>query len=141
MSTQSRLIILILAAGVLVAGAVGFYLYNKPHPDLQRQEADYSLSAAELFAAFEADEQAATAKYVGSGNKEIILEVSGMAQDVKETENGGMTLSLKEPGEMSGVNCEFLEASEVAEGEQITVRGVCTGMLLDVVLSRCTRVE
>jgi len=41
-----------------------------------------------------------------------------------------------------GVICEFQakhkkEADELRPGQQIIVKGICTGMLLDVVLVRC----
>jgi hypothetical protein len=43
--------VLIALAVLLVAGAaVGFYLWNKPHENMERAKADMTLQAAQLFA-------------------------------------------------------------------------------------------
>ena len=131
---KSLLIILPL---LVIAAGIGLYMYNKPHADLHASEADFKLKAAELLETFSNNETDANAKYL---NK--IVEVSGVVVEKEVTETGDVIVFLKEPGEMFGVSCAFVpeqqaEAESLQTGEQTTIKGVCTGMLMDVSLSRC----
>ncbi|RMG16057.1 MAG: hypothetical protein D6730_25600 [Bacteroidetes bacterium] len=135
---KNLLILLILAA--LGGGIAGFYLFTKQHPDLQDQQPAYTLDASALFAEFEADENAANTKYLDK-----LLEVQGTVAEVSESPDGGITLVLRPEDAMMGVQCSFLpEQSEAAKklspGSKVRVKGICTGMLMDVNLSRCVLV-
>ena len=67
MKKKIALVLLVFATAGMV---VGVYFYNKPVPGLENEQAAYSLSAGSLYAAFEADENASNAKYLGQ-----VLEV------------------------------------------------------------------
>lgn len=125
-----------------VAGAAtGYWLYNKPHADLSEQTAAHTLSATELFTQYETDEAAANAAYLNQ-----LIELSGKVAEKKSTDNGGRVLLLEAEGAMFGVNCAFqpeasAALSAVEPGQTVTLKGICTGMLMDVSLSRCVLVR
>jgi hypothetical protein len=125
--------------GVLLAilgTAIGGYLYNKPHSDMANAKAAYTTTATDLFAEFEADETTSNNKYLGK-----IIEVTGTVQEVKN-ENGKTSVTLEGGGMMFGILCQLDDFSQPKRtdfntGETITLKGQCTGMLMDVVLVRC----
>lgn len=129
--------ILIISIILLVGAAgIGLYLYNKPHKNMQRQKADFELEAAELYRAFEENETGANEKYLDK-----VIEVEGSIKEIVE-ENGKKSIILHSDSALGGVICELDDFSEhepveLNEGDQIRLRGICTGMLMDVVLVRC----
>ncbi|HRI26477.1 MAG TPA: hypothetical protein PK239_01340 [Chitinophagales bacterium] len=126
----------ILAAILLVAviGAyVGYTMYNKPVAATADKKTDLQIEAPTLFAEFEQNEEAANAKY-----NDKTIEVKGILKAV-EQEGDKITLQLQ-AGEMGGISCEMQDksgADALKPGDTVTVKGVCTGMLMDVVLVRC----
>jgi hypothetical protein len=119
---------------VLVAGAgYGFYLYNKKVPTLENETADYTLTADELYDAFDVDENAAMAQY---GDK--ILDVQGIVGDVVIKNDQTNIVLTAENAMAGGINCSFkYVVNEISEGDKLTIRGRCQGILLDVVLNNC----
>lgn len=124
----------LIVCSVLIAALVigGYYMYNKPKESLDSQDAAYSLTADELFTAFEQDENAANAKYL---NK--IVEVTGIVSAFT-TENGEQVVTLETSSGMFGVICRLEMNKEPVKmpekGAVVKVKGLCTGMLMDVVL-------
>ncbi|MAT53947.1 MAG: hypothetical protein CMN32_05660 [Saprospirales bacterium] len=136
---MKKLFLAILILGILGA-AVGFYFYNKPLDAMAGQKADFKLTAEELFNAFENDEAAANAKYLDK-----VVEVRGKVLEVKPDEDG-KTGILLDAGGMFGVNCKLDDLAEdqrqnFTEGEEVSLKCICTGKLMDVVLVRCVEVE
>ena len=131
--------IALIIIGVLVIGgaATGYYLYTKPTPDVAGIKPEYTLTADELTRAFNSDEQKATQKYAGE-----VIEVSGQIAE-KTANDTSMTFILtgqKDPG--SGVRCSFSpnaleQAKQYDVGDQVQVKGKCTGKLFEVVLINC----
>ena len=127
-------IVLIVAILAALGGGYGYYLYQKPVPTAGDLKTDVSLAATELYSAYETDEAAANDRYLGK-----TLEVTGTVAGVTTDENGQVTVQLEAGGLMGGVSCELApgQTADVAEGQEIRLKGVCAGMLMDVVLNRC----
>lgn len=137
MSSKVKIAILALLIVGGIGVTIGFSLFNKPHQDLVSAESAFQIDAPALFTAFESDEAGANEKYLNQ-----IVEVSGIVQEKNETDNGGINLILRDDVAMFGINCAFLpdQAAKVAKleiGMQATVKGICTGYLMDVSLARC----
>lgn len=132
--------VLIALAVLLVAGAaVGFYLWNKPHENMERAKADMTLQAAQLFAEYNTDQAAADAKYLDK-----TVAVKGVVKEVNKDE--GSVKILLETGSDFNVLCTLDELSQHARtdfpiGEKVTFKGKCTGFNLDVQLERCVEVK
>lgn len=127
------LLVFIVAAGGILAA---LYMYNLQDKDLQKVKPDYLMTATELQKAFETDESVAGAKYINS-----IIEISGEVASVSPGENQTVIITLKTDNPFSGVSCT-LEADAgqagLATGDQVLIRGECSGFLLDVLMNNCT---
>lgn len=140
---------LILAISLLVLGAT-FFAYtslNKEHTDVATAEVLQELSAHELFAAFDANQEKATLKYA-----EQVITVTGLLLNKDLSNNQEPLIILAGNGDdgfiRCGFNAEYLQkAIALVDGDQVTVKGLCKGFndagdldLLtdrDVVLSNC----
>ena len=124
-------VVLIGAAGVLI----GLKLYFKKHIDTANAKPDYVITATALQKEFEGNETTASAKYI---NK--ILEVSGSVASVTRADSSNLNVALKTGSDMSSVICTFTansSASKFKTGDEITLRGECSGFLMDVLLNNC----
>lgn len=113
---------------VLTAGGYLYYLYQKPRANVATIKASYSLTPQNLYDEFVSNEAAATLKYV---NK--IIEVRGKVIEVQKMDSTAMIL-LGTEDNTGGINCSFQNASDdlPGKGQIITVKGRCTGYLMDV---------
>ncbi|MEO6190726.1 MAG: hypothetical protein ABIO44_10565 [Saprospiraceae bacterium] len=130
---------ILLSLTFLAVAAVffGYYWYNKPMDKLGGLKSMYKLSAKELYQEFDSNEDLATKKY-----QEKVVEVSGKIDTTSTNETGGLTIILSTEGEMGSISCEMDMNSKTIKtsfirGEQITLKGMCAGKLIDVVLNRC----
>jgi hypothetical protein len=122
-------------SGILAA----LYLYNLKHTDMAKARPDFVLSASALQKEFEDNETAASTKYI---NK--IIEVTGTISSVKTGENNVLSISLVTGSDISSVICTFpaiADISKFSKGDEITLRGECSGFLMDVLLNNCAKVN
>jgi len=136
---MKRILYFLLATACL-GGAVGYYLWNKPHEDMQAAKADMAIDASALFNEYNTDENAANAKYLDK-----TIAVSGKVKEANKTEDGTVKVSL-DTGSDFGVLCELDPLSkhprtDFAPGETVTFKGNCTGLNFDVQLTRCVEVK
>jgi hypothetical protein len=121
---------------VAIAGiGAGLYFYNLKPKNLSSVKPDFVMSSTELQKAFEDNEGAATTKFVSK-----VIEVSGEIASVKQGENNSINISLRTGSEMSSVICTFpasTKPGELAAGATVTIHGVCSGYLMDVLLNNC----
>ena len=124
-----------LLAILILSGIAWFSFLNVPKASSQGKTADFQLTATELFQAFESDEASSNAKYIGK-----IIDVTGTINEISSDEQGAPVLLLAR-GDIGGVLCTLekdqLDAINSKKlGDQITVKGVCTGMLMEVILNK-----
>ena len=123
---------------IFLIGAIAAYLqYNKPHKYINKTSSDIKIGAAALFAEYSADETAADSKYLDK-----IVEVKGIVKEVSPDDEGNISITLDSGDELFGVICQLDNLSEQKKvdfqaGEEVSFKGVCTGMLMDVLLVRC----
>lgn len=116
-----------------IGGTIGYFMYNKPHTDLASAQPDFVLFPSTLANEYDENEDEANTKYLDK-----IIEVKGKIREISDQGTGILILETGNP--MTGVQCEFQNAQDLADlqtGNTITVRGVCAGKLMDVNLSRC----
>ena len=118
---------------VAMLAGICIYLYNKPPRDVAA-ETGIPISASELYSKFTSNEPKANQAYL---NK--VLQVSGQVLEVKSTSTTGRVVVLNTGDPMFGVSCTLNKTdpatATVRPGEKITVKGICTGYLSDVVLT------
>jgi tRNA_anti-like len=123
---------LLLALSGILAGVL---LYNKKHIDTSTVRPDFIITAIALQKEFEENEVSASANYI---NK--ILEVTGIITTVTPTDSSHLNISLKTDNDMSSVICAFYSIGDLRSlkaGERVTIRGECSGFLMDVLLKNC----
>lgn len=122
----------------LMGGAYAYYQYNKPVASIENKKPDIVVLANDLVAAYNEDENAANEKYT-----EKIIQVKGITSDiVKEGTVNKIFIETDNP--MSGVICEMEEGQDVGSlkvGDEVIVKGRCTGFLSDVVLVQSSLIK
>jgi tRNA_anti-like len=123
--------IIVVAAMTALAGLVSIYLYlNQPHRSVRSEEA-ISLSADSLFRAFLENESAANALYLNN-----VLDISGKIKSIEKNTEGKTVIVLETGDMMFGINCTMDGEFNLKEGDNVTVKGICTGYLADVVITQ-----
>lgn len=124
--------VLFIAIGAILTALI---LYNKKHVDTSKAKPDFVLTAITLQKEFEKSETTAATKYV---NK--ILEITGTIVSVTPADSVNTNISLKTESDFSSVICSFHklgDPSTLKTGEEITLRGECSGFLMDVLMNNC----
>ncbi|MBK8956431.1 MAG: hypothetical protein IPM34_12885 [Saprospiraceae bacterium] len=138
---MNRRIYFLLASLFLIAALIVYKIYNKEHADLTATKADFKLGATELLQEFETNEESAQTKYL---NK--IIAVSGQIKEIQQVESKTIWI-LETENPLSSIQCEmdprFLEKSKNAGvvGNKVTLQGLCSGKLMDVVMNQVVVVE
>jgi hypothetical protein len=125
-------VVLFIALSGILAGLI---MFNKKHPDTAKARPDFIITAVALQKEFDNNEAAASARYI---NK--ILEVNGTIASVTPADSSHLNIALKTGSEMSSVICTFPAISgspRFKSGDEITLRGECSGFLMDVLLNNC----
>jgi hypothetical protein len=123
--------------GILLLVLVGWGIYklSKPHTNVAGEQAAAILTASNLYNEFQTDENLANKKWVGK-----VIEVTGTISSVSESGNYiSINLGASADG---GVNCSVLKKdlnpdNKFNKGDSITIKGKCTGFLMDVNLVDC----
>jgi hypothetical protein len=120
---------------LIIGGLLAFkFLTPKGAIDIIAAPTEVTINAGTLYAAFEADETAANSTYVGK-----VIEVSGMLSEMTQDEAGQYSLNLGADSMLGQVVCNLSNTSTAQTkaasiGQSITIKGICTGYLFDVVL-------
>jgi hypothetical protein len=126
-------VVILIAIGSILAALI---LYNKKHTDTAKAKPDFVVTATVLQKAFEDNEATASTRYI---NK--IIEVTGSIVSITRSDSTNTNVSLKTGNDMSSVICasrSIVDPSKFNAGEEITLRGECSGFLMDVLLKNCT---
>ena len=119
---------------IAVAGiGVALYYYNLKPQDLQKAKPDFVVSATELQKEFETDETGSSAKYIDK-----IVEVTGKVIKIESGEKGSWNITLDTGSDFSKIICTFPSVDDPGmfeNGMNITIRGECSGFLMDVLLN------
>jgi hypothetical protein len=130
-----KIALLVALMAILTGICSAVYLFYKEAPDTASVKPDFTLTATDLQKEFEQNEAAASAKYISK-----VLEVKGTVSSLAKTEGGNVNITLKTGSDLSSVICTFPESrvpSQIKEGDAITVKGECSGFLMDVLLNNC----
>ena len=139
MKTYIKVALFFVTFIAIAAILAALYFYNLKSTDMAKARPDFILTASALQKAFENDETKASLSYI---NK--IVEVTGTIFSVKPGEKGAVNVSLATESDLSSVICTFPAISDPSvfkTGDQITLRGECSGLLIDVLLNNCAIVQ
>lgn len=120
---------------LIVAAGWAYHLYVKPHQSTAGEAADFAISAESLYRQYQANERAADHIYLGK-----VIEVSGKLSEIQHSGNSEIWILSPQPGG-GGINCQLFAGTKVdpepKSGDSVTVKGRCTGFLMDVNLADC----
>ena len=135
MNKIKPILLLIVAIALLGSAYAWFFIWNKPQQNIKNATA-IQIQAAAIFNEYNTNEKAANAKYIDK-----IVEVTGDISSVSKNAEGKWVVLLKTDDLMFGVNCTMEEDVQIKEGETVSLKGICTGYLTDVVLIRCYKTK
>jgi len=121
-----KTMIAVAATVAVVGGIFAWREYSRGHVDTSSRNAVTRVEAADLLSAFQADELAATERFVGVS--EQVIEVTGTIRSMEENEPGRWIVVF-ETGQEPGVECDLPHVpGHWSPGTNVTVKGICAGM-------------
>jgi hypothetical protein len=115
--------------GIVIAGAVGFYMFNMPHRDVQSAKADFHLNSSDIVDEYLSNKDAANEKYLAADGDSKILEITGQVAKISDDFDGNKVVLLKSSSDKAGVSATFTpetneNTTNLQVGEKVTVKGV-----------------
>ena len=133
MSTKNKIII---AIALIAAIAFGIYyyvfVYSSQHRRQVQSETGIVITSDSLVAKYQADEKLANSLYL---NKAVV--VTGVILSIDKNQEGKTTLVIGRSDSFSNVSVTMISTAPITQkvGESITIKGLCTGALSDVVIT------
>ena len=133
MSTKNKIITAV-ALIAAIAFSVYYYIFiysSNNHRQVQ-SETGIVITADSLVAKYQADEKLANSLYL---NKAVV--VTGNLLSIDKNQEGKTTLVIGRSDSFSNVSITMSSNLPIAQkvGESITIKGLCTGALSDVVIT------
>jgi len=133
-------LLILIIVGLVIGLSVVYYVFNKPHRDIEGETPYAKMEAKALFSEYNENEEEANLKY---GDK--VIQVTGKIVEIAKDKND---VSFVLNDEMEGVNCSLdslmvLNSKDLINtykiGNNITLKGKCDGfdMIMGVVLTQC----
>ena len=121
-------LIIVIGAG----GLIGYNMYNKEHEKTASLKANVEITATDLVSNYENDETLANSQYLDK-----VIAVTGTVMKIDKTDES-TSIILDGGNELSTIICQLEDpdAKLPKEGQEVTIKGLCTGFLMDVVLVR-----
>jgi hypothetical protein len=121
-----------------------FYAYNEYHrkpADLSSVKPAAVTNAASLVALYENDEQKADGMYLGK-----VIDITGVISEINNQQDTLVNIMLGKNNNLHRVSCllngkYMAKVKNLKRGDSITIRGLCTGYLMDVELNRCVLID
>ena len=140
MKTGLKIFLIILTVALIAGSSSVYYIFNKPHRNIDLESPAYIIDAKSLFSEFSSDESFANQTYSNQ-----IVQVTGNITEIFIDE---YQISIVLNDNIKGVNCELDKLTinrnknhinSLKLGDQITLKGKCDGfdMIMGVVLTRC----
>ena len=133
MSTKNKIIIVIAFIAAIAFGVYYYiYIYSSNNHRQVQTETGIVITADSLVAKYQADEKLANSLYL---NKAVV--VTGNLLSIDKNQEGKTTLVLGRSDSFSNVSITMSSNLPIAQkvGESITIKGLCTGALSDVVIT------
>jgi hypothetical protein len=134
-------IILIVVLILLGAGIYFYKEYNRKPADISNVAPALSVNALSLVESYESDEAIANQQFLGKA-----IQVTGTIAEINNQQDTLVNVLIGDSNSMHKVSC-LLDGRHLASvnnyrvGQQIIIRGFCTGFLMDVEMNRCVVIE
>ena len=126
---------------VVLAGIAYYSFLSVPKVSAKQNPVDITMPADQLFQAYSTNQERGDKLYIGK-----TFEIEGVITEITEDEQGAPVVLFGTDDAFGGVLCTFEmgekgKISQLKPGNKAKVKGICTGMLMEVVLNRCTLLE
>ena len=136
MSKKIRYILIFLFLAFIAAFITWKYTFKKSELNVSSHKTDIIIDAPLLLQAFSTNEDSANVRYLDK-----IILVTGTVGSVTQ-DSLGYSVYLKDNAALSGIMCSFEEKAFdpalIKVGSQVSIKGLCTGYLMDVELNKCS---
>ncbi len=139
-----KIFLIIAVLGLVTGLSTVYYVFNKPHRNVEDETPSYTMDATALYSEYSNDEEASNLKFADK-----VIQVNG---EIAELSIDGYQVSVVLNDEMEGVSCALdsvtidnhksvIDALKL--GDKITLKGKCDGfdMIMGVVFTRCFIIE
>lgn len=141
MKKWMKIVSILTIVGIVAAVAGYFFVYNKPHTNYEKMDADFSLAASDLFNEFKTNKAVAEPKYNGK-----VVEIMGTLTKVEEADSLVIAVFVFDQGMFGdeGIRSTMLpnhkeQLKNTELGSQIKLKGYLTGYNdTDVILEKCS---
>jgi hypothetical protein len=122
-----KILAVLAVIGIAAVSYVYVFVYNKAHPDYAQLEPKISLTAEHCFTTFRTNESEANERFVGK-----MIQLSGNLNQIEHAEDQTIFYFILSEGMFGneGVRVSMLpheQLSNITAGENITLKGFCTG--------------
>ena len=133
MSTKNKIIIIIaIIAAIAFSAYYYIFIYSSNNHRQVQSETGIVITSDSLVAKYQADEKLANSLYL---NKAVV--VTGVILSIDKNQEGKTTLVIGRSDSFSNVSVTMISTAPITQkvGESITIKGLCTGALSDVVIT------
>ena len=133
MSTKNKIIIAIALIAAIAFGVYYYvFVYSSQHRRQVQSEIGIAITSDFLVAKYQADEKLANSLYL---NKAVV--VTGNLLSIDKNQEGKTILVIGRTDSFSNVSVTMISTAAIIQkvGESITIKGLCTGALSDVVIT------
>ena len=133
MSTKNKIIIIIaFIAAISFSAYYYIFIYSSNNHRQVQSETAIAITSDSLVAKYQADEKLANSLYL---NKAVA--VTGNLLSIDKNQEGKTTLVIGRSDSFSNVSVTMISTAPITQkvGETITIKGLCTGALSDVVIT------
>jgi len=140
MKKRLKIFLIIAVVGLVIGLSTVYYVFNKPHRNIEKEAPSFTLEAKVLYYEYNNDEELSNQKFADK-----VIQVNGK---IVELSIEGYQISVVLNDEMEGISCA-LDSLTIDQnksvintlkiGDNITLKGKCDGfdMIMGVVLTRC----
>jgi hypothetical protein len=129
--------------GLLAAVYIWFFVYNKPHRDYEKADADFIVSAEKIYNQYSGGDSESK-KYLDK-----VLQIEGIPSYIESTDSTVIVVFAFSSGMFGdeGIRCAMLpnhfdKTRSLSLSENISIKGYCAGYNgTDVILEHCSLVN
>ena len=133
MSTKNKIIIVVAFIAAIAFSAYYYiFIYSSNNHRQVQSEIGIVITSDSLVAKYQADEKLANSLYL---NKAVV--VTGILLSIDKNQEGKTTLVIGRSDSFSNVSVTLTNNAPISQkvGTPITIKGLCTGALSDVVIT------
>lgn len=124
--------------GIILLAAIAILIFfNLPGASTKNKDAAFNISPQEILSSFQQDEKTANKKYLGK-----VVSIKGKVKSIEKDKKESTVIMLDTGDSMANILCTMEnEPNNITIGQELTIKGMCNGYLMDVVLNRCNIVR